>query len=200
MHHRAQHKSRIKLEHDLHMGQVEPKISNYKNESHDSNMKILECVRWPANKITMRECFEAKGTQELPQDHQFKKPQPCPHHSFRKFEPVKTRAVHHNTPTEKDLDLWPHSSTAVKQQSSKAATQQSSKATKHKKITETMLIFYVFNEISMIFIDFHMKSIENQRKSWFFKRKHVKTLVSGLLAPFGRKKAWFYSVFGPQIP
>ena len=37
---RAQHKSRIKLEHDLHMGQVEPKISNYKNESHDSNMKF----------------------------------------------------------------------------------------------------------------------------------------------------------------
>ena len=222
---RAQHQSRIKLEHDFHIDQVEPEISNQKNttmiptwnfgmcsiastENHKKYLKsdapqgptqiqnqarawsshgpggtenfelqkrkpwfqheILECVRWPANKITMRECFEAQGTQELPPDHQFKKPQPCPHHSFRKFKPVKTRAVNHNTPTEKDLDLWPHSSTAVKQQSSKAAKQQHNKAAKQQSITkiiEIMLIFYGFNEISMIFIDFHVKSIENQRKS-----------------------------------
>ena len=30
MHHRAQHKSRIKLEHDFHIDQVEPEISNQK--------------------------------------------------------------------------------------------------------------------------------------------------------------------------
>ena len=40
MHHRAQHKSRIKLEHDLHMGQVEPEISNQKKYNLDSNMKF----------------------------------------------------------------------------------------------------------------------------------------------------------------
>ena len=68
----------------------------------DANLTVNAYGR---NKIAMRECFEAQGTQELPPDHQFKKQQPCPHHSFRKFKPVKTRAVNHNTPTEKDLDL-----------------------------------------------------------------------------------------------
>ena len=57
------------------------------------------------------------------------------------------------------------SNKATKQQSNKATTQQSNKATKHQQMIETMLIFYVFNEISMIFTDVHMKSIENQRKS-----------------------------------
>ena len=40
MHHRAQHKSRIKLEHDFHIDQVEPEISNQKKYNHDSNMKF----------------------------------------------------------------------------------------------------------------------------------------------------------------
>ena len=37
---RAQHQSRIKLEHDFHIDQVEPEISNQKKYNHDSNMKF----------------------------------------------------------------------------------------------------------------------------------------------------------------
>ena len=37
---RAQHQSRIKLEHDFHIDQVEPEISNQKKHNHDSNMKF----------------------------------------------------------------------------------------------------------------------------------------------------------------
>ena len=35
---RAQHQSRIKLEHDFHIDQVEPEISNQKKYNLDSNM------------------------------------------------------------------------------------------------------------------------------------------------------------------
>ena len=37
---RAQHQSRIKLEYDFHIDQVEPEISNQKKYNHDSNMKF----------------------------------------------------------------------------------------------------------------------------------------------------------------
>ena len=37
---RAQHQSRIKLEHDFHIDQVEPEISNQEKYNHDSNMKF----------------------------------------------------------------------------------------------------------------------------------------------------------------
>ena len=40
MHHGAKHKSRTKLEHDFHIDQVEPEISNQKKYNHDSNIKF----------------------------------------------------------------------------------------------------------------------------------------------------------------
>ena len=170
MHHRAQHQSRIKLEHDFHIGQVEPKFSKYKNESHDSNMKFWNVFDGQQTKSQWESASKPKAHKNYHQTINFKNSN-LVHIKVSENSNLWRRG--RSTTTQLLRKIWTYDRIAAKQQSNKAAKQQSSnttkqqsnKATKHKKIIETMLIFYVFNEISMIFIDFHMKSIENQRKS-----------------------------------
>ena len=88
--------------------------------------EILECVRWPANKITMRECFEAQGTQELPPDHQFKNSN-LVHIIASENSNLWRRG--RSTTTQLLRKILTYDCIAAKQQSNKATKQQSNNTT-----------------------------------------------------------------------
>ena len=164
MHHRAQHQSRIKLEHDFHMGQVEPKISNYKNESNDCNMKFWNVFDGQQTKSQWESASKPKAHKNYHQTINLKNSNlvhiiASENSNLWKRGRSTTTQLLRKILTYDRMAAKQQSNKATKQQQNKATKQQSNKASKNNRNHVDFLCFqWHFNDIHRFSYEKHWKS------------------------------------------